>query len=429
MKSALPVSLLLWLALLPAIAAAMPISEIRFEGNEVTRESVLRQELLLQEGDEADSGRIEASRQAMMDLGLFKTVTSHIEEVEGGKRVTFTVEERYYILPIPLIDVRLKEDDIESGVQSYHYGLELRFDNIMGLNQQLKLNFETEESPQAGASPIDKVSLYYRTPRLVGTEYQFAFRTRYESGTEQEFDGDTLVGSFHKRRASNAFYISRWLKPKWISHGWTVGAGLSSDFTSYTDATSPAVDYQDSLLLSINTGLHYDGVHEHPYHREGGAYGYGLSIAAPDLGSDYSYTRHQLYYRRYQPLQAGASNLNTQLQFGTVVGSGYSYNLDNSALLRGYDDDYVEGSTMLLLNTEYHHNIGRFPQLRGVLFVDVGNAWEELHDMDITQLHVGTGVGLRWKVQSFVDLTLRIDYGHGIDSGTNKFTLTTNASF
>jgi cell division septal protein FtsQ len=55
---------LLGLILLPQLAAAVPINEIRFEGNQVTREQVMRQELLLREGDEADIEKVEASRQA-----------------------------------------------------------------------------------------------------------------------------------------------------------------------------------------------------------------------------------------------------------------------------------------------------------------------------------------------------------------------------
>ncbi len=51
--------------------------------------------------------------------------------------------------------------------------------------------------------------------------------------------------------------------------------------------------YDDSQALEVNVGVDYNDIQEYPYHREGSAYGYGLALALPGIGSDYSYNRHR----------------------------------------------------------------------------------------------------------------------------------------
>jgi outer membrane translocation and assembly module TamA len=72
---------------------------------------------------------------------------------------------------------------------------------------------------------------------------------------------------------------------------------------------------------------------------------------------------------------------------------------------------------MILLNTEYLYPLSGYPQLRGVAFFDAGNVYPGPMEMDLTKLHTGAGLGLRWKVQSFVNVTLRVDVAYGLDTG------------
>jgi outer membrane protein assembly factor BamA len=418
---------LLWLALLPTQGLAEPISEIRFEGNAVTREKVLRQELLLREGDEADAQRIEASRQAMMNLGLFKTVTSRLEEDGVARRLVFAVEERYYLLPIPLLGASPEED-------KFNYGIELRHDNVMGLNQRLKLIYEQKESLDSTVPSKRVLSVKYSIPRLIGTPFQLALNGKRSSEKVIELDdtGTVTTGTYQQNVTSGGFFLSRWVKPRWISQGWIAGAGLGVTEKSYRQQTGSALSYHDSQSLALNTGISYEQVEQHPYHRAGTIYGYTLSVAEPALGSDYNYTRHWLHYIRYQPLASGSANINSQFRLGLANGRAFdtpTYSIGNSALLRGYENDFAEGDAVLLLNVEYHHHLSGYPQLRGVLFADAGNAWESPLDIKLDDLPVGVGFGMRWRVQSFVDLTLRMDYARALQNGNNIVTLTTSASF
>jgi outer membrane protein assembly factor BamA len=417
----------LWLALFSSQVLAVPISEIRFEGNAVTREKVLRQELLLQEGDELDINKLEASRQAIMNLGLFKEVGSRVEEDGASRRLVFTMEERYYLLPIPIISGNQEEGN-------YSYGVEVRHDNVMGLNQRLKLTYENEQSIDGTVPSKRQLAFTYSIPRLINTPFQLSLDAKRISEQVIELDDTnaSTTGGYYQDVSSGGFFLSRWVKPKWISQGWTVGAGLSVVEKSYHQQTGSGLEYDDSQSLAVNTGINYNEVEEHQYHRAGTVYGYSLSIAQPWLNSDYNFTRHWLYYRRYQPLKSVDANVNSQFRLGLANARAFdspTYSIGSSSLLRGYENGYAEGDAMMILNVEYHHHLSGYRQLRGVLFTDVGNAWESPLDIDLGDMPAAVGVGLRWRVQAFVNVTLRMDYARALQDDNSTLTLTTSASF
>ena len=60
-------------------SVAATINEIRYEGNDVTQASLLNREIYIKKGDVVDDVLIEKSRQAIMDLGLFRTVSFYLK--------------------------------------------------------------------------------------------------------------------------------------------------------------------------------------------------------------------------------------------------------------------------------------------------------------------------------------------------------------
>ena len=62
--------------------------------------------------------------------------------------------------------------------------------------------------------------------------------------------------------------------------------------------------------------------------------------------------------------------------------------------------------------------------------MDVGNAWEDTSDVDLSDLRYSAGIGLRWKLKSFVRVDIRLDISQGFsEDGETKFYLGTNATF
>ena len=401
------------------------IDQIRFRGNKVTKESVMRQEMVVSPGDPLDPDKIEKSRQAIMNLGLFKSVKADVLQEEGANILLITVDERYYILPLPLLDARLEEEE-------YSYGVELRHDNLVGLNQRLKLTYEHKNSVDSDIPMRKEASLNYSYPRIDGTLNNLAISGKVIREDLQVRESDLVTGSYRLDSRSVGFRFSRWLDAESISEGWLLGGGMAVAQQVYARQKDSAESYEDSQALEFNAGLDYDDVQEYPYHKEGSAYGYGFSVALPPIGSDYSYFRHRFYHRNYYALKSRDANLNTQLKLGLATGSSFgspAFSLGGGSSLRGYESDVAVGNAMLQLNAEYHRHMSGYRQLRGVVFMDVGNAWPGVMEVNLGKLLSSAGLGLRWRVQSFVDVTLRIDAAYALETGATKVYASTSSSF
>lgn len=397
------------------------IAEVRFAGNKVTEEKILLQEMVIHVGDPVDGERIERSRQAIMNLGLFKSVTATLEE---GNVLLITVEERYYILPLPLLDVR------PDG--NYSYGAELRFDNLAGLNQHLKITYEEKDSATEDTPHAKEAGITYSYPRLGGQAYQLDFSSRVKQYEFPWPDKFAPQANYRINDWTSSLGASRWANTEGISRGWRYGGGVAHQAIDYTLLNGTAGELADGQSVSLYATLDYIAVDDYAFYREGRTFGYRFEIAAPYLDSDFNYSREQIYLRDYHHLPSSGANINSQWQFGFANGCSFScaaWSLGGASSLRGYVGDYVNGNVFALLNLEYHHPLTGFNQLRGVVFTDVGDAWADLESITLNHLKSSVGVGLRWTVQSFVDVTLRGDFAYALDAQTYRGYFSTRASF
>ncbi len=402
-----------------------PIDVIRFEGNKETDEALLRQELGMQEGDEADPQDIEEARQAVMDTGLFKRVTARLEQTEQGTELVIKVVERYYVLPIPRVDAH---DD-----GSYTYGLDLRFDNLFGTNQRLQLEGERTEATN-GDPPSTEYSFRYSYPRFFASPYTLHFDGRWKGTETDTVLGQVMTEDYSSESKSLGVSVTRWMNNRGRSSGFYLSSGFVWREQSYESLNAIPVVGVEAQTMGATVGYGFRKVHEYPTHRKGSHYGISSEFSIAELGSDYNYERNQLFYRRYWPLGEGErpANINTQWRLGLAGGHPFgseAYSVGGFHTLRGYEADYAEGNAMFVANLEYLHPVSRFEQLRMVAFVEAGNAWPGMEDMDLGQLHSAAGMGLRWRLEQFVNVTLTADVGYGFDEETTLVYLNTSSSF
>jgi len=399
------------------------ISAIRFVGNKVTKARILRQQMVVSVGDPADPKRIETSRQGIMDLGLFKSVRADlIPDGPGRVILQITVEEKYYVFPWPLVNAKVNGD--------YSYGAEMRFDNLAGLNQHLVFSYENKGSTHTSVPKRKVAKLAYAYPRIAGSRYDFAFNASVER--------QTLVGSSGglatRDRYDNTWVsadLSRWLKPG-PSRGWRVNAGLATGLHTYKHLDGPASGYRDGQSVALLGGVEYYDVHEYPFSRSGIDYGASAEVGVPFAGSDFNYQRLRFYRRRYHRLgTAPYANFNTQFQLGLAEGRQFgadAWSVGGGGSLRGWDGTPA-GNALVLANIEYLHPLWRWPQLRGVLFTDIGNTYASFRAINLGDLKWSAGVGLRWKVQSFVNITLAVDAAYNPSTRHTKFYANTSGTF
>ncbi|MDQ1362923.1 MAG: hypothetical protein QG652_783, partial [Pseudomonadota bacterium] len=225
--------------------------------------------------------------------------------------------------------------------------------------------------------------------------------------------------------------VHRWLNSAKHNYGWFASAGWSvrereNDMLdlALTDETI------DALVLELGYG--FSETHDYGYNRAGKEFGYDVDISHRVLHSDSEFAKHILYYRSYYRFPARPlDNLNVQ----TILGHATHDILGDEAFslggedLRGYEAGRFTGNAMLQVNMEYLAPFENHPRLRYVGFVDLGNTYEQVADVIHGGLKAGVGVGLRWKIPSFVKLSLRVDVGYGISDKDYRVTAGTHYAY
>ncbi len=397
----------------PPTPATLIISEIRFVGNQTTRPEIFHQVMLVKVGDPANPEMIERSRQAIMDLSLFKSVTAELLQEAGRTVLLIVVKEKYYILPIP----KLNRD----ADNNFTLGAQLRMDNLAGLNQRLKITYETEKVDTA--DDLSTTSrLEYSYPRIRGTPYDIEInvaRTRLPS--DKVVDGAPEI--FEGEVSTAGIGVTRWVKQDLPGVGWRVGSGLTWQKQFYDVYAGAPQDLKQGRGVAITALVEHTDVHDHLYSRSGKVYGYNGVYGSPPLGSDSDFTTYRFYFRGYFPLtDKPHRTLDMQVQLG--LGSdqlfGPAYALGGSNTLRGYASGSITGNAFFLANVEYQTPLFDYYPLRGGIFMDIGNAYPSNSELDFSGLKTGLGISLRLKLKSFVKIELRVDYAYAVETGETK---------
>jgi len=399
------------------------IIDIRFKGNETTRPQTMLQEVRISVGESFDTASTEKSRQAIMDLGLFKTVKVNTQTTPKGVIVEFVVEEKYYILPVPKIN-RSAEGDIK-------YGAELRWDNIRGINQRAKISWLRTVFADSGVNDRDKMELEYAYPRVLGTPYFFKMDYGRKDTQIEASDKNDLTGTYGEMILGASFDISRWHNTKGPSKGLRYGGGMLWSNTEYDYISGQQGLKEGSNIVSVRVGVSYTNIHDLSFYRRGSEYGYDLSVGARQLGSDEGFSTHSFYLRTYQPFfQFPHQNFNAQVRFGFSNSAGRSaFSMGGANSLRGFSRGSFSGNTMLLFNLEYLAPVWGYKPFRMLVFADVGAVAPALSEYRDSEIESGIGIGFRWKLRSFVKTDLRLDYAYGVSSEETKIYASTSETF
>ncbi|MCW8934758.1 MAG: BamA/TamA family outer membrane protein [Gammaproteobacteria bacterium] len=417
----------LWLILLLCsftVEAVSIINNVRYKGNEITQASVLNREIYITPGTEFNEALIEKSRQAIMDLGLFKSVRYYLEEdytsVKTNSMVSlvdviFVVEEKYYLLVIP----RLKINDEE-----IHVGLQLKWDNAFGLNHETR--FLAEDRGTTSGIGESRYSFRYFYPNWNNSAYNIDITLQTEN---EVVDSENVID---RQDDMFMFAVSRWLNERGRNRGWFAGVSVLYQHRLFEDVIVNANSENiDAVVLGAEVG--YININNYAFNRGGKSYGYKLDWSHDSFGSESEFTKHLLYYISYYQFDKyPTSNLNVQMQIGhsseQFLGED-TFSLGSSDDFRGYDNNRFTGNTIFLTNFEYLFPQVDYPVIRYAAFIDIGNTYDQLSDIFHEALHVGAGFGLRWKIRAFVKLDLRADLAYGFEDEDYHFSFGTRHTF
>lgn len=418
--------------LLPAVDSGLPlpvveissptIVDIVFQGNKVTRPQTMLQEMVLSKGDLADPEKIELSRQAIMDLNLFKSVIVEKQKTEDGVILMVRVEEKFFILPLPTLS-RSNDGDIS-------YGAYIKWYNMFGMNYTFKLKGKAKKFYDGDTDEKKFIAYDLVMPRINGGPWQLQLYGDYSY--ERLYAPDSLQSSYLLNSWYTGFELVRWIHLEGPSHGWFIKGRGSVSYEEYELDSGTDGFYNDGFRPKVLAGGGYKKVHDHLFSRTGKEFGYELSLGNSPVESEGFFVNHYFYYRGYHWLfDKSHYNFNFQLEGAFSSDSRnneYSYKLGSSSTLRGYPRDSVSGNAYLQANVEYLQPLLGNPPIRGVLFADIGNAWSTVEDVDVTDLEACAGFGLRVKVKYFVKLDLVLEWAFTAD-GENKVYAGTSLPF
>jgi outer membrane protein assembly factor BamA len=402
-KRLLFVSLSLTCCLLSAFAGGVDttysqvIRSIRIEGNNVTQGNVILREMSLHTGDTLSQASLSRDRDRVYNLGLFNKVTVTHHDSAAVSDLVVTVVERWYIFPIPILNVRTR------AVNTLTYGLGVMHENFLGRNEKVSASFSTGYDQSA--------SLTYQNPRLTGDDDIF-LRTVLQYRNSHSLDNNSDV-VFQQINRLASFSIG-----KRFGYFQTLIGSAGYQTWQLPDTSLGRTVSPDGMDRFIELGLHYTfdarNVREYPTD------GWYLDATATQdgVGSESTVKTFKIASDLRWYILMGQDITLACRSFGTVVTGGpvpmyHRLFLSSRLGVRGYNqrdysgEDVVGGSaearlpiiaprfiTFNFLNI-YQFNTARFG-IYAAFFTDVGKIWFRSNEFEEVPWLASAGAGLHF---------------------------------
>jgi outer membrane protein insertion porin family len=380
------------------------IGRIEISGNTKTRDKVIRREVRLDEGDVFNSSLLKRSYERINNLNFFETVELVPKPHPEEKLVD--------------VDIKVKERPTGffsigggySSVEKFIAMIELTQGNLFGRGQFIKLRAEL-----GGRTTYYDVT--FRDPWFLDKPLSFSTNVYKISKEYPEYD-----------KEATGFGIS--LGKRFREYWW---GELSYNFEnakiSNVDEDDPDVSdiikdqIGTSTTSSITPSLTRDSRDNYLDPSKGSRNSIYTTFAG--LGGSNKFFKGEIDSAWYFPLGSTAALLRGRLGYAaglfgkelplyerfyvgginTVRGLGYG-----DAGPKDDDGDPIGGTEELIFNVEYIFPLISEIKLKGVVFFDAGNSYEDLKNFG--DLRYTTGAGVRWI--SPVG-PVRIEWGYNLD--------------
>lgn len=383
------------IALAQAPTATEPpvIREIAFSGNDTTQPKVMLREMSVHVGDVVDPEAIEHSRQAVQDLGLFKSVQVKQEPLPDGVRLVYIVSEKFFLLPYPRLSANVDGQ--------YSYGGELRWNNIAGLNQNLRLVASQGTDNRDGYGKKTSYSADYYVPFIADTHENLSLSFSHNSTPRtNDLTGDPYVENIISTQA----LVTRTFSTSAASQGWTIGGGVLYQHEDRYGLGAPPPYGEATALVGT---AEYRDLHLKIYSEEGTLLTLRQETAVKGFASDYGYTELRADYERYIPI---GSVQHQTLEFDASMGASFNgpkdvqtFSLGGGVGLHGYPRYTLEGNSFYYTALIYQRPIG-WDWLRVMAGVEAGNVAADADSELFKKLSADVLLGLRLRVSWFIDL-------------------------
>jgi outer membrane protein insertion porin family len=429
---------------------------VSITGNKNTREKVIRRELEFHEGDRFRRSSVARSRDDLMRLGLFEDVMPDLAAAESSD-----------------VDVVLKVKEKQVGTASAGAGytaqngltgfIELSHNNVLGNGQSLALHLERGSTSNNYSLSFTE-PWFHDSPTLLGFSL-YNTLTNQTIYREKHVGGSTQIGRPLPWPDFSRGSISYRLEDITIDHVDTAAVAASGVATSqvlqgFHEGIATRTSAVDLNYVRNSTDNAF-------YPTRGSRQSISTELAGGPFGGQVNFLKHRLEGRWYfRSVLKGVTTM-VRARWGVLghypdqhegVPIYERFRLGGGSTpdpLRGYDDyqvvpdefDYTVTSRVLsridstttpgTRDSIFANVISRvrypggrimslytveqqFPivlPLRGVVFFDAGNTWDQWRDIQPAHLKLGAGIGFRLEIPLLGNVGFDLGYGFNRDDG------------
>ncbi|MFA6239430.1 MAG: outer membrane protein assembly factor BamA [Candidatus Hydrogenedentales bacterium] len=419
------------------------IKEIKVTGNSVTRDEVVRREIMVNPGERFDGTLLEGTQRRLESTDYYEAVRMNLEPIEGDD-----------LFSNLLVDV----DEGKTGFWNFGFGYsteesfggytELRFNNFDIMNwptfsgggQQMRLRLNLGERRT-------EYNLSFTDPEIFGYPLMFGFDLydesyKYEGGND--YTEETVGGQIRLGKILSPYVSARTsLRYRSVNY---------SDFGN-TGFFNPYRDYigGDATISSI-WGITRNTTDSGRDPSKGSKHDFQIEVAG--IGGDnnfWKFDHDSQWYWGFGQEKKWVLSVRTRQGVGMPYGDSDvipladRYFAGGTSTVRGYDsrdigpkvrqhrfwgdEEAIGGELRLVNNLEMKYKINKM--FRVYAFVDAGGVWLEPSEFDMGDMKYSTGIGFGVDVPKMGPI--RLDYGFPLnpdeDQGSGRLHLQTGFRF
>ncbi|MBN2725329.1 MAG: outer membrane protein assembly factor BamA [Deltaproteobacteria bacterium] len=405
------------------------IERIEIEGNTKTRDKVIRREIIINEGDKYSSTRIEVSQKRIYRLGYFKDIKLKTRKGSSDDQI---------IIVIKVVETSTGTFNIGAGfstVENFIAQAQITQQNFLGRGQTLML--------QGALSSLRQFfTLRFIEPHFLDTDWYFSFSLYNSLYAFESFNRTTNGGTLTWGYALTPFWrVFLTYKLEDVSIDTSSGGVL---WGSTSRLTIPSTAYianlfKDGITSSVKGAVTWDKRNNRMFPTKGVLFNASVEVARDEFGSQNIFNRYRSFVRGYYPIW-GPFVLKANADIGMITSTEKSgvpiferFFLGGINTIRGFTPYSIGpkiqvpvspdpgaalfsfrkgGDKSLVFNWELEFDLFKEMMIKGVFFVDAGNAFDDDENFSLTDLRASWGFGLRW--YTFLGI-LRFEWGIPID--------------
>lgn len=415
------------------------VEDIVPHGNKKTKDYVILREFNQKKGQPFNKILVRRSVEKVYNLGYFDDVNVRLLEGSTPDKVVIEIDVLEHKTGTITLGAGYSDSDGFVGI------VEVGEDNLRGTGDKIKVHWEF-----GGTAGYKNYSVSYLRPWIdsKGTSLGLTIFDREDTYTDYNSDGDEISQYVKTQKGINVSlgrqtgeYTRDYVTLETRKDGWKFdedensgynyaeGAGEGSDPAKYGSYTwnNEKYDFKGDNYIENNFGRTnsvswqkvYDSRDNIYDPKRGKRVSATVQWAGHGLGGDFDYYKFTGEYRNYKAIgnnQVIAFRARLGWAQGDVPYSAL-YTLGGADTLRGFEDDQFRGKKMYNATLEYRVPI--FNKVTGVLFTDMGDAWDAPHvtwydDDKSFNISVGAGVRISTPIGP-----IRLDYG--VSKDDNKF--------